>query len=110
MPDEMADVSPPSPPSREAVEYATLLVEGVQQQSSLIDHLLAQHAERWTLERMAIVDKNLLRIAAYELLWVTETPVAVVINEAIELGKRLSTEESGGFINGILGRIAQERR
>ena len=95
-------------PSEEAVRYATVLVEGFQEHAPQIDKLIDLYAERWALERMPIVDKNLLRVAVYELLWQPETPTAVVINEAIEMAKSLSTDESGRFINGILGRVAAE--
>ncbi len=98
---------PPEPPPEEAVSYATQLVEGVQEHSAEIDRLIDRYAERWAMERMPVVDKNLLRLAVFELLWAPEVPTAVVINEAIELAKSLSTEESGRFINGILGRIAE---
>lgn len=97
-----------SPPSEAAVGYATQLVEGFQEHAAAIDALIDRYAERWAIERMPIVDKNLLRVAVFELLWQPEIPTAVVINEAIELAKSLSTDESGRFINGILGRVATE--
>lgn len=96
------------PPSDEAVAYATELVEGFQEHAPTIDELIDRYAERWAIDRMPIVDKNLLRVAVFELLWQPDIPTAVVINEAIELAKSLSTEESGRFINGILGRVAEE--
>lgn len=96
-----------SPPSEEAVAYATRLVEGFQSHAPEIDQLIGDCADRWALDRMPLVDKNLLRLAVYELLWEPAVPTAVVINEAIELAKSLSTAESGGFINGILGRVAR---
>lgn len=71
-----------------------------------IDPLIARVAEHWTLERMATVDRNILRMAIYELVG-TGTPVGVVINEAVELAKRYSTEESGRFVNGMLGKIVR---
>ncbi len=97
-------------PSEEAVGYATRLVEGFQAHAAAIDELIDRYAERWAIERMPIVDKNLLRLAVYELLWEPETPTAVVINEAVELAKSLSTDESGRFINGILGRVSAEEQ
>lgn len=96
-----------SAPSDSTVAYATRLVDGVQQRSADLDGLIARYAERWALDRMPVVDKNILRLALYELVAEPEVPVAVIINEAIELAKSLSTEESGRFINGILGRIAE---
>lgn len=97
------------PPPEGAVTYATLLVEGFQKNAAEIDGLIDRYAERWDIDRMPIVDKNLLRVAVFELLWQPDIPTAVVINEAIELAKSLSTDESGRFINGILGRVATER-
>ena len=98
------------PPSENAVAYASKLVEGFQRHAARIDALVDRYAERWDLGRMPVVDKNLLRLSVYELLWEPEIPVPVVINEAIELAKSLSTDESGRFINGILGRVAVEER
>ncbi len=100
--------SPAEPPPEDAVSYATQLVEGVQEHSATIDELIDRYAERWAMERMPVVDKNLLRLAVFELLWAPDVPTAVVINEAIELAKSLSTEESGRFINGVLGRLAEQ--
>ena len=96
-------------PSDEAVDYATRLVEGVQEHAPQIDRLIDKSAERWALERMPVIDRNLLRMGVFELLWMADVPTAVVINEAVELAKSLSTDESGRFVNGILGRIAQGR-
>lgn len=90
--------------------YATKLVEGVQEHAPEIDALIDKSAERWAIDRMPIVDKNLLRMGVFELLWLPDVPTAVVINEAVELAKSLSTDESGRFVNGVLGRIAQEGR
>src|SRR5579875_1133856 len=73
---------------------------------SEIDALIARTAEHWTVERMAAVDRNVLRMALFELLC-TSTPVGVVINEAVELAKRYSTEESGRFVNGLLGKVVR---
>lgn len=98
------------PPDDEVVAFATRLVEGVQELAARIDELIERFAKRWALERMPVVDKNLLRVAVYELMAAPEVPTAVVINEAIELAKDLSTDESGRFINGILGRAAEELR
>ncbi|MDP9068825.1 MAG: transcription antitermination factor NusB [Actinomycetota bacterium] len=103
-----ADQGPQEPPTEEAVSYASELVEGVQEHSAEIDRLIDRYAERWALERMPVVDRNLLRVAVFELLWAPGVPTAVVINEAIELAKSLSTEESGRFINGVLGRLAEQ--
>ena len=105
--DDSGDAHPP--PGADAVGYATALVGGVEEHAAAIDGLIDRYADRWALERMPIIDKNLLRLAVYELLWEPEVPPAVVINEAIELAKSLSTEGSGRFINGILGRVVEAR-
>jgi N utilization substance protein B len=84
------------------------LVEGVVANQEELDKLIRQHSEHWRLERMAAVDRNLLRLALYELLHVPEVPAKVVINEAVELAKKYGSEESGSFINGILDRVRQE--
>ncbi len=82
------------------------LARGTRNHLADIDALIARVAEHWTLERMATVDRNVLRMAIYELVS-TDTPVGVVINEAVELAKRYSTEESGRFVNGMLGKIVR---
>jgi N utilization substance protein B len=87
--------------------YLTKLVEGVTVNQDELDALIRQHSEHWRLERMAAVDRNLLRLALYELLHQPAIPAKVVINEAVELAKRYGSEESGSFINGILDRIRQ---
>jgi N utilization substance protein B len=93
----------------EALAYARSLVEGVQAHQADIDALIASYSDRWTLQRMPVIDRNLLRIGLYELLWGQDIPVAVAINEAVELAKALSTDDSGRFVNGLLGRIAEDR-
>ncbi len=87
--------------------YLVKLVEGVTSHQEELDALIRQHSEHWRLERMAAVDRNLLRLALYELLHQPAIPAKVVINEAVELAKRYGSEESGSFINGILDRIRQ---
>ena len=96
-------------PPGEVAEYATRLVEGVQNHAAEIDGLISQHADHWSLDRMPVVDKNLLRIAAFELFWTPDVPAAVVINEAVEMAKALSTDDSGRFINGVMGRLVELR-
>ncbi len=83
------------------------LVEGVAEHIERIDELIASYAEGWTLDRMPIVDRNLARIAVYELLYVDEIDDAVAITEAVELARQLSTDDSPRFLNGMLGRIAE---
>lgn len=82
------------------------LVRGTRRHVDEIDLLIRGVAEHWTLERMATVDRNVLRMAIFELQH-TDTPVGVIINEAVELAKQYSTEESGRFVNGMLGRIVR---
>ncbi len=86
-------------------DYAAELVRGVQAHSEQIDALLGAHAEGWTLERMPAVDRNILRIGAYELLWSADVPDAVAISEAVTLAGELSTDDSSSFVNGLLGRL-----
>ena len=86
--------------------YTVQLVEGVAAHAERIDALIAEHAKGWTLDRMPTVDRNLLRIATYEITEVDDVPAAVAIAEAVELAKDLSTEDSASFINGVLSAIA----
>lgn len=94
--------------SLEVRTYAESLVEGVLGDLPRIDRAIADAAENWTLERLAVVDRNVLRLAVHELLSVDDVPTAVCIDEAIELGKRYSTAQSGAFINGVLDRIRRD--
>jgi N utilization substance protein B len=87
-------------------DYTVTLVEGVTTHRSQIDDVLAEHSEGWSLPRMPAVDRAVLRLGLYELLWATDVPDAVVIDEAVELAKSLSTDDSPRFVNGVLGRIA----
>lgn len=87
--------------------YLERLVTGVVEHQEELDRLIRQHSEHWRLERMALVDRNLLRLALFELLHQPDIPAKVVINEAVELAKRYGSEDSGAFVNGILDRIRQ---
>lgn len=89
---------------------AVLLVEGVADHRARIDDLLAAHARGWTLERMPVIDRTVLRIGTFELLERPEVPTAVVIDEAVELAKQFSTDDSGKFVNGMLAAIAKKVR
>ena len=84
---------------------ATLLVEGVEQNQNRLDEVITAHAKGWTLARMPTIDRTVLRIAGFELLGRPEVPVAVVLNEAVELAKRFSTDDSGRFVNGVLSAL-----
>jgi transcription antitermination protein NusB len=94
-------------PRPDHMDYTVMLVEGVAEHLDRIDELLASYAEGWTLDRMPVVDRNLARIAVYELLYVPEIDDPVAITEAVELAKQMSTDDSPRFLNGILGRIAE---
>ena len=87
--------------------YTSELVYGVVEHADRIDDLISTYSLGWTLERMPVVDRNLLRIATYELLWCDDLPPPVAISEAVELAKSLSTEESPSFVNGLLARILE---
>lgn len=86
-------------------EFAVALVEGVVSHRDRIDALLAEHSHGWTLERMPAVDRTVLRMAAYELLYDDGVPDAVALDEAVSLVASLSTDESPAFVNGLLGRL-----
>lgn len=90
-------------------EYTVQLVEGVVAEQVRIDAMLSDHARGWTLDRMPGVDRNLLRIATYEILCVDDVPDAVAISEAVELARDLSTDESPSFVNGLLSAIVQTK-
>lgn len=85
--------------------FITALVEGTAGRMPRIDELLSQHATNWSLHRMAIVDRNILRLGVFELLFSDETPPKVVINEAVEMAKRFGSPDSGKFVNGVLDSI-----
>jgi transcription antitermination protein NusB len=88
-------------------EHTVRLVEGVAEHAARIDELIGRHATGWTLERLPDVDRAILRMAVFELLWVDDVPDAVVIDEAVELAKGLSTDDSPAYVNGVLGAILQ---
>ena len=89
----------------ETCRFAKRLVNGTHAARSDIDDEIQQVAQNWQISRMAVIDRNVLRLAAYELVYCDDIPPKVAINEAIELGKRYSTSNSGAFINGILDKI-----
>jgi N utilization substance protein B len=86
-------------------KFATLLVEGTTQHQKTIDQLISKHSIGWNLGRMPVVDRNILRVAVFELLYVVDVSASVTINEALELARRFSTEESVKFINAVLDNI-----
>jgi N utilization substance protein B len=89
----------------EVKSFAEGLVEGVTRERAQLDRIIAGSAEHWRIERMAVVDRNILRVAVYELAWLPDTPPVVVLDEAIEVGKKFGSEQSGSFINGILDAV-----
>jgi N utilization substance protein B len=90
-------------------EFTVELVEGAGSHRARIDEILASYAEGWTIDRMPGVDRAVLRLGVYELLWRDDVPDAVVIDEAVELAKSLSTDESPRFVNGVLARVLRDR-
>jgi N utilization substance protein B len=86
-------------------EHTVRLVEGVAANSARIDELIERHARGWSLERLPDVDRAILRMAVFELLWVDDVPDAVVLDEAITLAKTLSTDDSPAYVNGVLGAV-----
>ena len=91
-------------------EYARRIVLGADDHRDDIDALIRKYSEHWSLERMPVIDRALLRLGTYELAWVIETPKGAVITEAVELAKQYSTKDSGRFVNGLLARISAEVR
>ena len=96
-------------PDREARAFASRLVRGVRETIDELDREIAAIAQNWDIGRMAVIDRNVLRMAAWELLHSKDVPPKVAINEAIELGKRYSTQKTGAFVNGILDKIKSRR-
>ena len=97
--DEQGEDSPP------VNDYTVRLVEGVVRHAPDIDRLIDTHAKDWSLERLPDVDRAILRMAVFELLWEEDVPDPVVIDEAVQLAKQLSTDDSPGYVNGVLGGI-----
>ena len=98
------------PVDEETRAFVSELVRGVTQRHAEIDKLIADYTEHWDIDRMAVVDRNILRLAVWELLDHPSVPPKVAINEAIEIAKKFGTGESGRFINGILDRVHKELR
>ncbi|GIN85525.1 N utilization substance protein B [Heyndrickxia sporothermodurans] len=88
-------------------EYLTKLVNGTFQNLKDIDEIISKHLEKWTIERLAKVDLNIIRLGVYELMYIDEVPANVAINEAIEVSKRFGDERSSKFINGVLSKIKE---
>ena len=97
--DRIETANPPVP------EHTVRLVEGVAEHAARIDELIDTHASNWSLDRLPDVDRAILRMATFELLWADDVPDVVVIDEAVELAKALSTDDSPAYVNGVLGAI-----
>jgi len=91
-----------------ADDFIKRLVQGVLEHCPELDRLIEEYSEHWRLDRIDMIDRNILRMALFELLYCEEIPPKVTINEAIDLGKRFGSEDSGSFINGILDRVQNE--
>jgi N utilization substance protein B len=98
--ERIADANPPVP------DHTVRLVEGVGEHAGRIDELIDAHARGWSLDRLPDVDRAILRMAVFELLWADDVPDPVVIDEAVQLARTLSTDDSPAFVNGVLGAIA----
>jgi N utilization substance protein B len=92
---------------RKLCEFTEVLISGVKEHQAQIDSIISSVAENWRLDRMAAIDRNILRLGAFEMLFCPEVPAKVAINEALELAKRYSTAQSSRFVNGILDRVLQ---
>ena len=93
----------------DAKEFSSVLARGTCSNVVNIDEIIVRFSEHWRIKRMSTIDRNILRLAIYELLYLSNIPPPVTINEAVELGKKFGTEESGAFINGILDKIRQAK-
>ena len=102
----LRDVVEEGPDARPIREYTREIISGVSEHRRKIDELIATYAQRWDMDRLPAVDRTILRIGIYEIIWASQLPDAVAIDEALTLAKELSTDESAGYIHGVLGKIA----
>ncbi len=102
----LRDVIEEGPTARPIREYTRELIHGVYENSRKIDELIATYAKGWDMDRLPALDRNILRIGIYEILWASTIPDSVAIDEALTLAKELSTDGSSAFIHGVLGRIS----
>lgn len=98
-----------NPATEDIKNFTTTLVEGVWDTLSDLDAEISKYAEHWSIERMPVIDRNILRFALYELLYIPDIPSKVTINEAIDIAKKYGTEKSGTFVNAILDKVAREK-
>jgi len=108
LPDALASLHSNTDLPADLASFADQLVNGVHDKQSFLDDKLSSMVREWDFDRVAPIDRNLMRIAAYELYFIEDMPPAVSINEAIEIAKKYSTAESGKFINGVLARVMQD--
>ena len=107
-PRELIDNGQLVPETQGLGEYALMLLDGAKESLEAIDELIESASDNWTLDRMPVVDRSLLRLTTYEMRYVEDVPVSVSINEAVNLAKEFGGDDSPRFINGILGRIATQ--
>jgi N utilization substance protein B len=105
----LRDVIEDGPDARPIRDYTKILISGVDEHKRKIDELITTYAQGWDMDRLPAVDRNILRLGIFEILWQEDVPDSVAIDEALTLAKELSTDESSGFIHGVLGRIASIR-
>ena len=105
----LRDVIEDGPDARPIRDYTKILISGVDEHKRKIDELITTYAQGWDMDRLPAVDRNILRLGIFEILWQEDVPDSVAIDEALTLAKELSTEESAGYIHGVLGRIASIR-
>jgi len=96
------------PYQQDIIDYASFLINGVKTNCNVIDDFIKDACEHWKVSRIALVDKNILRIGIYEMLFSEDIPPKVAINEAIELAKKYGNEDSGNFINGVMDRVFKD--
>jgi len=105
---ENVELPPPSAEESAMRLFADPLIRGVVEHRQELDDVIRKYARNWSLERMAVVDRNILRLAAYEMLHREDIPPVVSINEAVDIAKKFSTQDSGKFVNGILDKVKQD--
>ena len=93
-----------------ARDFSERIIRGIEQHQEELDRIIERYSSNWKIDRMAHVDRNILRIAVYELLFCDDIPPKVAINEAIDIGKKYGSEDSGAFINGVLDRVKSEEK
>ena len=103
---EVRDIPAEGPDARPIREYTRELINGVSENRRKIDEIITTYAQGWDMDRLPAVDRNILRLGIYEILWSTTVPTSVAIDEALDLARELSSDDSSKYIHGVLGRIA----